>query len=96
MGWGYGTVQGKEVGYTVDTTCEHLGCTATINRGLSYACGNDHGEDEVSCAGYFCDNHLSGWARQPWAPWRDVCVCAECAVEFRKNYPAVAQEIDAE
>lgn len=58
MGWGSGMVEGREVGYNVEATCEHPGCDAQIDLGLGYACGGTHGEDEVSCAGYFCGDHL--------------------------------------
>lgn len=58
MGWGYGIVEGREVGYNVEATCDQPGCDAKIDRGLGYACGETHGEDEDSCAGYFCGDHL--------------------------------------
>ena len=97
MGWGYGTLSsGKEAGYTVDAVCEHPGCDKSIHRGLAYACGGDHGEDEVSCDGYFCDGHLTGWARQPWGTGRDVRVCAKCEASFRKHYPDIAKAMDEE
>lgn len=59
MGWGYGIVQDKEVGYTVEAVCEHEGCDCKIDRGLSYACGGMGGEDEYSCNGFFCEEHLN-------------------------------------
>jgi hypothetical protein len=59
MGWGSGIVDGREVGYMVDGTCEQEGCDAEIDRGLSYACGDWHGETEYACAGYFCGKHLN-------------------------------------
>lgn len=97
MGWGYGVLPvGKEIGYSVAATCEHPGCTAKIDRGLSYACGDDHGENEISCDGYFCPEHLSGWARQPWSDGRNVRVCPKCEAEFRKNYPELAAKMDDE
>ena len=59
MSWAYGeTASGKQAGYAVRCTCEHEGCKAQINRGLAYACGDSHGEDEFSCDGYFCSEHL--------------------------------------
>ena len=96
MGWGHGIIGGKEVGYSVSALCDHEGCTNTIHRGLAYACGGDHGEDEVSCAGYFCDDHRQGWARQPWHDGRDVEVCTPCEKAFRENYPAMAAVMDEE
>jgi len=53
-GWGFGEVCGKEVGYTIDDTCNHKDCTKEIDRGLSYACGGYHGAGEDACDGYFC------------------------------------------
>ena len=58
MGYGYGVANGKEVGYSVEATCDHPGCNEKIDRGIAYACGGDHGEDEHSCDGYFCDDHV--------------------------------------
>lgn len=58
MGWGSGIVEGREVGYNKEATCEQPGCSAEIDRGLGYACGATHGEDEDSCNGYFCGDHL--------------------------------------
>lgn len=58
MGWSHGVINGKEVGYGVIATCEHPGCTTRIDRGLAYACGGSPGEDEHSCNGHFCYEHL--------------------------------------
>ena len=59
MGWANcGTdSKGRPIGYAHDATCDHPGCDAKIHRGLSYACGDMHGEDEISCEGYFCEEH---------------------------------------
>ena len=44
MGWSYGeNMDGKEIGYSVEASCEHPGCDKKIDRGLAYACGGDHG-----------------------------------------------------
>jgi hypothetical protein len=60
MGWGYGELEsGKKAGYNVSATCEEPGCVTKIYRGLAYACGDNHGDDEYSCEGYFCDKHRS-------------------------------------
>ena len=58
MGWGYGIVNGREVGYSVEATCDRDGCGTKINRGLSYVCGSMHGGAEFGCGGYFCESHL--------------------------------------
>lgn len=60
MGWGNcGTdSRGRPIGYTHDAVCDHPGCDAAIDRGLSYACGGMHGEESHSCEGYYCGKHL--------------------------------------
>lgn len=50
---------GRPIGYAFTATCDQEGCTASIDRGLSFACGGMHGQDEVSCERYFCDEHLA-------------------------------------
>lgn len=60
MGWSYGkNMDGKEVGYSVQAVCEQPDCDAKIDRGLAYACGDDHGGGDGFCDGYFCYRHLS-------------------------------------
>lgn len=65
MGWAHcGTdSDGREIGYAVEATCDHPGCEAKIDRGLSYACGGMHGEEwpkggGICCEKYFCSAHL--------------------------------------
>lgn len=60
MGYGhYKLSSGKEAGYGVSAICEHPGCDAEIDRGMSYACGGEPGEQGGwSCEGYFCPKHL--------------------------------------
>lgn len=50
---------GRPIGYAFDATCDHPGCNKEINRGLSYACGDSHGETEYGCEKYFCTDHIS-------------------------------------
>ncbi len=61
MGWAYcgQDEKGREIGYSVEAICDQEGCTAEIDRGLSYVCGNMHGGQGVGCGGYFCSAHLS-------------------------------------
>lgn len=73
MGWGYGIVQDKEVGYTVEAVCEHEGCDCKIDRGLSYACGGMGGEDEYSCNGFFCEKHKANWVLTDYNETLSVC-----------------------
>lgn len=49
--------KGRLIGYAHEATCDHPGCNAKIDRGLSYACGGMHGQNEVDCEGYFCSAH---------------------------------------
>jgi len=43
MSWaiGYDTRWQRDVGYGVPAWCDHPGCEAEIDRGLSYVCGNE-------------------------------------------------------
>lgn len=66
MGWANcGTdSKGRPIGYAHSGTCDHPGCDKPIDRGLTFACGGMHGnEDEkgwtdTCCEGYFCSEHL--------------------------------------
>lgn len=76
MGWAYGEVNGREVGYSVEATCDKEGCEAKIDRGLAYCCGGMHGGDEYSCGGYFCSAHRTHPDREPpegMPYWREMC-----------------------
>lgn len=77
MGWGdCGTdSKGRPIGYSHTATCDHPGCKTEIDRGLSYACGGMHGEDEVYCEGYFCPTHLVAFVE---SDGKDYRVCAAC------------------
>lgn len=64
MGWSLGTNNnGREVGYGVPAVCDFEGCEAEIDRGLSYACGENHDEGEneygAYCEWYYCYDHLN-------------------------------------
>lgn len=59
MGWSYGlNSDGREVGYSVDATCDADSCDTEIDRGLASVCGPMHGGGEDGCGGYFCASHL--------------------------------------
>jgi hypothetical protein len=51
MGWGDCGIdsQGRPIGYSFEAVCDHPECNEVIDRGLSHACGDMHGEDEISC-----------------------------------------------
>ena len=77
MGWGNcGTdSQGRPIGYSFDGTCDHPGCNREIDRGLAHACGGMHGEQDYSCEGYFCHEHLT----MVETPEGDcISICPEC------------------
>lgn len=67
--------KGRPIGYAHEATCDHPGCDAKIDRGLSYACGGMHGETEVGCEGYFCEAHRE-YAEIKGD--RCVSICAPC------------------
>ncbi|CAH8235233.1 hypothetical protein [Vibrio aestuarianus] len=81
MGWGNcgKDSKGRAIGYAFNATCDHVGCNAKIDRGLSYACGGMHGETEHGCEGYFCAKHMSNYVDDGD---RIVCVCNSCAKEL--------------
>ena len=93
MGWGYGvTPSGKEVGYSVEATCEHPECDKPIDRGLDYACGRMHGEDEVSCEGYFCHEHQ---VSTELADGETLSVCRPCFDTLLANGDLSDEETEA-
>jgi len=59
MGWGNcgEDSKGRPIGYCHIGICDHPGCNEKIDRGLAYACGGMHGDQE-GCEGYFCYEHL--------------------------------------
>ena len=71
MGWavGYDENWGRDIGYGVPAVCDHPQCSAKIDRGLSYVCGNDVMGGERGCGLYFCSEHLTGRHR----------LCERCA-----------------
>lgn len=68
--------RGRPIGYAHAGKCDHPGCNKKINRGLSYACGDMHGETEFGCEKYFCDEHRSNCVED--SDGRIVRVCGEC------------------
>ena len=73
MGWsiGYDENWKRDVGYGVPAQCDHPGCHAVIDRGLSYVCGGDVFGGEYGCGLYFCGKHL-------WLSERRPQRCARC------------------
>ena len=85
MGWGdCGTdSKGRPIGYVFPATCDHPDCLAEIDRGLSYACGDIHGEDEYSCEKYFCYKHRNEVIEISNGSLK--VVCKECYELFQKE-----------
>jgi len=50
--------KGRPIGYAHEAKCDEDGCDEQIDRGLSYACGGEHGETKFGCEKYFCGAHL--------------------------------------
>jgi hypothetical protein len=74
----YGTPMGP-AGYGITDVCFEDGCTAKIDRGLSYLCGMTPGRaDEHGCGHWFCDAHLYA------APEGiDGCyLCNDCTLQY--------------
>lgn len=67
MSWaiGYDDTWKRDIGYGVPAYCDHQGCSANIDRGLSCVCGGEPYGGERGCGLYFCDKHLHHHARLP-------------------------------
>lgn len=67
MGWATcgDDSKGRPIGYAIEAICDEPGCKIEIDRGLFYACGGMHGEDEHSCEGYFCEDHRTYTDEKP-------------------------------
>jgi hypothetical protein len=60
MGWsiGYDDHWRRDIGYGVPAYCDHPGCDAEIDRGLSYVCCDEEPYGgERGCGLYFCGKH---------------------------------------
>jgi hypothetical protein len=78
MGWAYGkNANGREVGYSVEATCDEPGCKEDIDRGLAYVCGNMHDGDEYGCGDYFCSSHL--YYVRPLGMDHSIQLCEHCS-----------------
>lgn len=60
MGWavGYDEHWKRDVGYGVPAFCDHPDCSAEIDRGLAYVCGQYPFGGEDGCGLHFCPTHL--------------------------------------
>jgi hypothetical protein len=78
MGWGRcgKDKDGREIGYMIESTCDHPGCKKKIDRGLYFVCGGMHGGAEHGCGKYFCDKHIHHY--RPEGEKTSVQLCKEC------------------
>jgi hypothetical protein len=89
---------GRPIGYAHEATCDHPGCSTKIDRGLSYACGDMHGENEFDCDGYFCSEHLTtaelpeGSVTVSGRDW--ITVCFACAERIETDERVEAQGVE--
>jgi hypothetical protein len=67
--------RGRPIGYAAQGRCDHQECQVAIDRGLSYACGDMHGQNEHDCEGYFCSTHLT----YRKVDGRNIQLCFACA-----------------
>ncbi len=87
MGWGDcgRDSRGRRIGYAFAARCDEPGCHARIDRGLGFACGGMHGEQDLHggacCEGYYCGKHLVTVDRGDHA----VTVCRRCAADIRRE-----------
>lgn len=81
MGWANcGTdSKGRPIGYAFPATCDHPGCHNQIDRGLAYACGGMHGKGEISCEGYFCEQHRPTYIEHEGDTSQ---ICSQCTKEL--------------
>ncbi len=62
MSWaiGYDYTWHRDIGYGVPALCDHPGCEARIDRGLSFVCGSEPYGGDRGCGLYFCSVHQYG------------------------------------
>lgn len=85
MGWsiGYDSTWKRDIGYGVPACCDHPGCTAEIDRGLSYVCGGEPYGGDHGCGLYFCQSHLrSAGKRRDHAQVCDRCMKGRGSTSF--------------
>jgi hypothetical protein len=76
MGWavGFDSHWQRDIGYGVPAICDQPGCSAAIDRGLSYVCGREPYGGEHGCGLFFCGEHL-------WVSPARIQVCDRCIEE---------------
>lgn len=84
MGWsiGYDERWKRDIGYGVPAYCDHPGCMAEIDRGLSRVCGSQPFGGDRGCGLYFCSAHLS----VPQSHRMPSQLCDRCYPRIRKPF----------
>lgn len=76
MRWalGYDDKWKRDIGYGVPSICDHRGCAAEIDRGLSFVCGGEPYGGEHGCGLYIRGDHyeIAGDRRD------NVRLCGRC------------------
>jgi hypothetical protein len=76
MGYQVYERRGRDCGYGIPAECDHPKCHARIDRGLSYLCGYEPGDEQYGCGLYFCEAHLT--YRQPRDLDEPISLCPRC------------------
>lgn len=90
MSWsiGFDSDWKRDIGYGVPAYCDHPGCNAEIDRGLSYVCGGEPYGQPRGCGLYFCEKHLSFHGARIDGEIKTVQLCERCAPKRKKPFPA--------
>jgi len=111
MSWacGFDSRWNRDVGYGVPATCDHPGCDAGIDRGLSYVCGGAPYGGECGCGLFFCEEHRSAEGlcgrceknKPPFSPspdtseWSEWKLTDESWAQWRAENPEEAAAMKA-
>lgn len=89
MGWsiGYDSNWNRDVGYGVPAQCDHPGCKAEIDRGLSFVCGGEPYGGEYGCGLFVCGEHQN-------ANNHCLQLCRHCADRRRRRLQPSADHPD--
>jgi hypothetical protein len=84
MGYSYGFINGRDVGYGVPAVCDQPECNTAIDRGLGYICGGDIAGGEHGCGLFFCWQHLvfTDGPDNSWDIQDSPQLCDNCSFNF--------------
>ena len=72
-------------GYGVPAICEHPDCKEEIDRGMSYACGEEP-FSEYGCDRYFCSKHTEIHCFNTGSSRKCIEVCERCD-KYKSPFP---------